>query len=352
MKKITVKTSKPYNVLIEQGILNNCGKYISEVVNTKYAALITDDIVDGLYSEKVIKSLSEYGFIVKKYVFENGEKSKCSQNLNNIYNFLAKNNITRTDCIIALGGGVTGDISGFAAATFLRGIPYIQIPTTLLAQIDSSVGGKTAINLPCGKNLVGAFKQPELVLCDPMTLKTLPDKIVSDGMAEAIKYGMIRSRELFDIIASHNLSNYFEQVDDIIYRCISIKSNIVENDEFDKGERMLLNFGHTLGHAVESYYNYSGYTHGSAVAIGMNLITQQAVKKGLCDELTSDILIKVLKAYDLPLTADAKTEELTALCSNDKKCESQSINIIICSDIGISYINKISFEEFLAFMNA
>lgn len=352
MKKITVKTSEPYNVLIEQGILNQCGKFISEVVNTKYAALITDDIVDSLYSETVIKSLNEYGFTVKKYVFENGEKSKCTQNLNNIYNFLADNNITRTDCVIALGGGVVGDITGYAAATFLRGLPYIQIPTTLLAQIDSSVGGKTAINLPCGKNLVGAFKQPKLVLCDPCTLKTLSDKIVSDGMAEAIKYGMIRSRELFDIIASHNLSNYFEQIDDIIYRCVSIKSNIVENDEFDKGERMLLNFGHTLGHAVESYYNYSTYTHGSAVAIGMNIITSQAVRHDMCDELISDVLKKVLTAYNLPLTSDADIKDLIALCSNDKKCESKSINVIICSDIGISYINKISFEEFSAFINA
>lgn len=352
MKKIAVKASKPYEVLVGKGLISQCGKLISEVTKTRYAAIITDDIVDGIYSKDVISSLEEAGFKTVRFVFKNGETSKCSDTLNRIYNFLAENNITRSDCVIALGGGVTGDITGYAAATYLRGISFIQIPTTLLAQIDSSVGGKTAINLSCGKNLVGAFKQPELVICDPLTLKTLSPEIVSDGMAEAIKYGMIRSRELFDIIASHSIDNYFDVIDDIICRCVSIKSEIVANDEFDKGERMLLNFGHTIGHAIENYFNYTGYTHGSAVAAGMHAITEQAVKHNDCSENCLKALDEVITSYKLPLVTEAPLDELVPLCSNDKKCESTSINAIICSDIGTSSIRKMPFSEFQKYMEA
>ncbi|MBQ8435696.1 MAG: 3-dehydroquinate synthase, partial [Oscillospiraceae bacterium] len=273
MQTISVKASSDYNIYIERGLLNNCGRLIADVVNTRKAAVITDDIVDGLYYKKLEKALKDEGFSVVKFVFPNGEASKSTETLNDIYNFLCENSITRSDCIIALGGGVVGDISGYAAATFLRGLKYVQIPTTLLAQIDSSVGGKTAIDLPCGKNLVGAFKQPSCVICDPDVLSTLSEKIMSDGMAEAIKYGMIRDRELFELIASHNTENVSSVIDKIIYKCISIKRDVVENDEFDTGERMILNFGHTLGHAVERYYNYETYTHGSAVAIGMYMMT-------------------------------------------------------------------------------
>ena len=350
MKKINVKATDPYDVLIEQGLIEETGRLVAGVTDSKYAAVITDDIVDGLYSEKVIASLEKAGFKVVKYVFINGESSKCFENLNKIYAFLVDNNITRSDCLIALGGGVTGDITGFAAATYLRGIKYIQIPTTLLAQIDSSVGGKTAVNLPCGKNLVGAFKQPEIVICDPAVLKTLSEKIVSDGMAEAIKYGMIRSKELFDIIAAHNSENYFEVIDDIVYRCVSIKSDIIRNDEFDKGERMLLNFGHTIGHAIESFFHYTGYTHGSAVSAGMYAITVQALRNGICDPKLPDKLSEVLNAYNLPLKTEADISELLPLCCNDKKCESSSINAIICKDIGVSEIMKMPISEFDAFM--
>lgn len=350
MKKIQVRASAPYEVLIGQGLLNNCGEIIADTVKSRYAAIITDDIVDRLYADTVTSSLEKAGFRTVKYVFKNGEASKCSENLNNIYAFLTENNITRSDCLIALGGGVTGDITGFASATYLRGLSYIQIPTTLLAQIDSSVGGKTAINLPCGKNLVGAFKQPEVVICDPLTLQTLSEEIVSDGMAEAIKYGMIRSRELFDIIASRSISDYFDVIDDIIYRCVSIKADVVANDEFDKGERMLLNFGHTIGHAIESYFHYTGYTHGSAVAAGMSAITQQAYRHGICSEETVKELDSVISSYKLPLRTEASMDELLPLCCNDKKCESTNINAIICSDIGTSEIRKMPFSDFTDFM--
>ncbi|MDE6103954.1 MAG: 3-dehydroquinate synthase, partial [Oscillospiraceae bacterium] len=205
MKKIRVQTSASYDIYIERGLIKNCGDIIANTVKTRKIAVISDNIVDKLYYNTIEASLQKSGFTVSKFVFPAGEASKSTETLNRIYAFLCENNITRSDCIIALGGGVVGDITGFAAATFLRGLDYIQIPTTLLAQIDSSVGGKTAIDLPCGKNLVGAFKQPKCVICDSDVLSTLSDEIMSDGMAEAIKYGMIRDSELFDLIASHKL---------------------------------------------------------------------------------------------------------------------------------------------------
>lgn len=341
MKKITVKASTSYDIYIERGSLKNCGNIIADTVRTRRAAVITDDIVDSLYARTVTDSLESSGFSVCKFVFKDGESSKSSQTLNEIYTFLCENNITRTDCIIALGGGVVGDITGFAAATFLRGLDYIQIPTTLLAQIDSSVGGKTAIDLPCGKNLVGAFKQPKCVICDSDTLSTLSDEIMSDGMAEAIKYGMIRDAELFELIASHNLENVSEIIDEVVYSCISIKRDVVEHDEFDTGERMILNFGHTLGHAVESYYNYKTYTHGSAVAIGMCMITARECSPQLLERLEACI-----KAYRLPTECDAPVHELLSRCSNDKKRESGSINYIICPETGKAEIKKVSVDEF------
>lgn len=341
MKTITVKASTSYNIYIERGSLKNCGKIIADTVKTHKTAVITDDIVDGLYGKTVVDSLEQSGFTVSKFVFENGESSKSTDTLNRIYTFLCENNITRTDCIIALGGGVVGDITGFAAATFLRGLDYIQIPTTLLAQIDSSVGGKTAIDLPCGKNLVGAFKQPKCVICDSDVLSTLKKEILSDGMAEAIKYGMIRDRELFELIASHKLENVSEIIDEIVYKSVSIKRDVVENDEFDTGERMILNFGHTLGHAIESYYNYETYTHGSAVAIGMCMITQKE-----CNPEMLETLKKCVLAYKLPIQCDAPMEELLKRCSNDKKRESGSINYIVCPVIGKAEIKKVTVAEF------
>lgn len=350
MKTVTVNASKKYDIFIERGILADCGKYISECVKSKKFAVITDDIVDALYSSTVIKSLSDYGLTAVKFVFEHGEESKCSDTLNRIYTFLCENNITRSDCIIALGGGVTGDMAGYAAGTFLRGLPYIQIPTTLLAQIDSSVGGKTAIDLPCGKNLVGVFKQPECVICDPDTLDTLSDEILSDGMAEAVKYGMIRDKSLFELIAGHNTENVHEVIEDIIFRCISIKRDVVEADEFDKGERMILNFGHTLGHAVESFYHYKTYTHGSAVAVGMLMITERALENNTGSKEMLDRLHKCIKAYNLPDSVSADMKELAPLCLNDKKRESSHTNIIICDEIGHCNIVRLSIDDFMKYM--
>lgn len=350
MKIVSVKASQNYDVLIERGLIKKTGKIMNDLVKSKRVALITDDIVDSLYSDTVIKSLNEYGFDVYKYVFPNGEQSKCMENLSKIYDFLCKNSITRTDSIIALGGGVVGDITGYASATYLRGIDYIQIPTTLLAQVDSSVGGKTAIDIPAGKNLVGAFKQPKCVICDIDTLKTLKRETFSDGMAEVIKYGMIRQQELFNILASHNMENIMEVIDDVVFRCVSIKRDVVQNDEFDKGERMILNFGHTLGHAVEGYYHYEKYTHGSAVAIGMSIITEKALKMNIGSKSMLNSLLTCIKNYELPTSVSVDIKELLPFCCNDKKRESNNINIILCEEIGKCIIKKLSIDDFYKFM--
>lgn len=344
MKKIRVKTSKPYDVLIERGSIENCGRYIAEIAKTERAAIITDDIVEKLYGDTVIKSLKENGFECELFSFKNGEASKSLSVLSDIYDFLSESNITRNDLVIALGGGVVGDITGFAAATFLRGIDFVQIPTTLLAQIDSSVGGKTAIDLKCGKNLAGAFKQPVLVICDSSSLTTLTLDILADGMAEAIKYGMIRDKSLFDLISEHNLENVQDVMDEIVYTCIDIKRDVVENDEFDRGERMILNFGHTIGHAIEGYHNYVNYTHGKGVAAGMCYITRR-----FAPEL-SETLEKCVKAYGLPIDSEASMAELLPFCSKDKKRESDNINYIVCQEIGKAQIRKNSVEEFNKFM--
>lgn len=342
MRKIHVNTSNQYDIIIGSYILDECGNILKDVTNASKIVVVTDDVVDFLYSEKVLNSLKKSGFIVTKFVFPNGEASKCYETLNNLYDFLANNEITRSDCLIALGGGVVGDLTGYASATFLRGIDFVQIPTTLLAQVDSSIGGKTAIDIPAGKNLVGAFKQPLTVICDISTLSTLNPETFSDGMGEVVKYAMIRSCELFEILNKKDINNNLE---DVICRCIDIKRQIVENDEFDRGERMLLNFGHTFGHAIEKIQNFTGLSHGSAVSVGMCIITEFAVKQGLCSEDTYTSLKNCLKKYSLPLSVDIPFEELVKHCVNDKKRDAGDINLVISTEIGKSELRKVPINS-------
>ena len=283
-------------------------------------------------SEREVYFSAKSKMYVEKYL---------SVTLNKIYDFLCAGEITRHDIIIALGGGVTGDMAGFAAATYLRGIDFVQIPTTLLAQIDSSVGGKTAIDISGGKNLVGAFKQPLLVICDTNTLGTLSPEIFSDGMAEAIKYGMIKDKALFEQIASRNYNTISDIIDELVYKCIDIKRQVVENDEFENGERMILNFGHTIGHAVECYYNYEKYTHGCGVAVGMCYITS----KCCCDEVFRR-LEACVRAYNLPTAVSADISQLLPYCSKDKKRAGSNISYIVCPEIGKAEIRRASVKEF------
>ena len=328
--------AKSYQIEIAAGLLDKAGAKIRSVSKAQRAAIISDSNVDELYGERLQKSLEGSGFVVTRIVFPAGEKSKCLAELAKIYDRLAAAGITRSDLVVALGGGVTGDLGGFAAATFLRGIDYVQVPTSLLAQIDSSVGGKVAVDLPAGKNLVGNFYQPKLVLIDTELLRTLPVRFLHDGLAEAIKYGCIRDKALFEKIAAmRDDEELLANIGGIVERCCAIKAEIVEHDEFDTGERMVLNFGHTIGHAVEKCCGYTDYTHGEGVGIGMALLTRQTEKLGLTAPGTADAICQVLQKYNLPVDAPYAEADLLAGIGMD---------LIILKEIGSSFLQKTDWQ--------
>ena len=342
MKKVEVKATKNYQVLIGSNILEQSGAYIAEVIKPCTAIIISDDNVQQLYGETVSNSLQKQGFKVQQYTIAHGESSKNIQTLTELWRFLAAEKITKSDIIVALGGGVVGDLSGFAAATYLRGIRFVQIPTSLLAMVDASVGGKTAVDLPEGKNLVGAFWQPSLVLCDCAALKTLPAQYLLDGWAEVIKYGFIADAELLDMLAEAS-----EPSEEIIARCVENKRRLVEADEYDKGSRQLLNLGHTLGHAIEKCSNYQ-ISHGQAVAIGMILIAKAAVKRGWCEKEVLAKMLAMTAKYQLPQSTIYQAEELKEAALRDKKRLGASINLVIPVKIGESRLKKIDVTELLA----
>ncbi len=346
--KIDVKVeSGSYPIFIEKGLLDEIGQGIRNIYKGKKIAVITDSNVDGLYGEKVVRSISEAGFEVCRIVVKAGEESKSFDTLLEVYNKLLDFRINRGDIIAALGGGVIGDMAGFAASTFLRGIPFIQIPTTLLAQVDSSVGGKVAVDLPRGKNLVGSFYQPKAVFIDPSLLTTLNEKFFNDGMGEVIKYGAIRDKDLFHSLMKYeNKEALLKEIDKIIYICCSIKAAVVEADEKDTGERMLLNFGHTIGHAVEQFYKYTTYSHGEAVAMGMYAITKLGEELGMTKPGTSEEIKEVLIKYNLPWTLpEIKSEVIIETIGHDKKNIGDSMNFILLESIGKSFIQKIDTNQ-------
>lgn len=333
--KINVKTSHSnYDIIIENGAFCHIADYTYDLIEGKKVFIVTDDNVDRLYGEKLLCKFSDYE--VSKLVLPHGETTKSMEYLGKIYSAMASFGMSRTDILIAFGGGVIGDLAGFAASTFLRGIDFIQVPTTLLSQVDSSVGGKVAIDLPEGKNLVGSFYPPVRVIIDPDMLSTLPKRVFSDGMAEVIKYGAIRDSELFN----HLMGDI--DIGWVIQRCVNIKKTVVQNDEFDTGERMILNFGHTFGHVVEKLTGYTEYTHGEAVAIGMLRITEKSEAMGITKQGTSAKLRELLVKYNLvfdeyTFDSDLAREVLTL----DKKSTKDYINYIMITDIGEVIINKL-----------
>jgi 3-dehydroquinate synthase len=349
MKKITLTATGKYDILVENGLLEKTGELTRSVSKALKAAVITDSTVVDLYSKTVLQSLGAAGFETSLFVFPAGEGSKTHKTLLDIYSFLADNDITRSDIIIALGGGVTGDMAGFAAATFLRGIDFIQVPTSLLAQVDSSVGGKTGVDLVQGKNLVGAFYQPRLVICDPTVLKTLSPRIFSDGMAELVKYSFIKDFNLFEQI------NSADKIDDILFdmicRSIEIKRDVVENDEKEKGERMLLNFGHTMGHAIEKVYNFSTYMHGEAVAMGMVLAAQAGEANGITQKGTSEQIKSLLIKVGLPVECRVNIKELAKAAVNDKKRSGGIINLVMLKQLGEAFTLKLPISELERFFS-
>ena len=324
MKQIQVNASQNYLVHVGHGLLAEAGDTIRNVTKASRVCIVSDNHVWPLYGKTVTESLTNSGLKYVSFVFPAGETSKNANNYIQLLNFCAENGITRSDCIIALGGGVVGDLAGFAAASYLRGISYIQIPTTLLAMVDSSVGGKTGIDLPAGKNLCGAFWQPAAVLCDLDTLNSLPKENFQDGCAEVIKYAILFDPELFDHLETQGLGFHQE---DVVARCITHKRDVVEQDELDKGQRMLLNLGHTLGHAIEHCSEYS-ISHGKAVAIGMAMVSNASK----CPD--TDRILALLDAFGLPTKTDFTVQQLLQAALMDKKRSADQIHLILPACVG------------------
>ena len=346
MTTVTVRASRPYEVTIGRGLLDTVGRQAAGQWKGRSAAVVSDSTVAPLYLNRVKDSLERAGFRIHSFVFPAGEDQKNGGTYLKLLEFLAARRLTRADGLIALGGGVVGDLAGFAAATFLRGIGFLQLPTTLLAAVDSSVGGKTAIDLTNGKNLAGAFYQPQAVLCDLDTLDTLPAEVFADGCAEVIKYGMIGDPAL---LARLETVDFRADPEELVARCVAQKRDLVEQDEFDTGARQLLNLGHTLGHGVEAC---SGYTvsHGRAVAIGMTLVTRAAVAFGRCPAEVLPRLRRLLERYGLPDATAYSAQALYEKTLSDKKRSGDTISLVVPIAWGASQLVRIPVSELPAWI--
>lgn len=363
MPTITVQLgNRHYPVLIESGMLGYLGLMMRNVLGgTSTVLIVTDDNVAPLYLKKVQASLKEAGFTAHAVVLPHGEQTKCLDALITLYNDLCALGLTRSDMILALGGGVIGDLAGLAAATYLRGIRFVQVPTTLLAQVDSSVGGKVAVDLPQGKNLVGAFYQPEAVFCDPETLRTLTDEYWRDGLGEVVKYGCIGNEKLFqqlEFCACGGRDALMNEIELILTQCVQHKADVVAQDERDTGLRMTLNFGHTVAHAVETCQHYEGLRHGEAVALGMHVITRLSEQKGMTAPGTAKRLDALLEKLGMPMALPAIPEgDLLAAMGHDKKNAGKVLRVVLLEKIGQCFIHEtdtgffqgITAKEFASF---
>ena len=347
MKSLRVNLGEnSYDIIIGSKILNKIGDYVKSDGGKIF--VISDTNVAPIFANTVIDSLLEKGYESKLHVLEAGEPTKSIKSIEPLYSSMLAFNLTRKDLIVTLGGGVIGDLGGFVASTYLRGVPFVQVPTSLLAQVDSSVGGKVAVDLPEGKNLVGSFYQPKLVFIDTDVLYDLPDRFYIDGMAEIIKYGCIKDKELFETLEGiKSREEFMQKVEDIVYTCCDIKRKVVEVDERDTGERMLLNFGHTYGHAIEKYYKFRGYTHGQAVAIGMVFITKISEKLGLTKKGCAERIENILKNYGLPTSDPTPAKELISAMLNDKKNMGKKLFVVLLKEIGESFTYPTNAEFFL-----
>ncbi len=343
MKRIQVNTKPSYEVLIGPGVLSESGAYLKGLFPDSRLAVITDSTVAPLYLETARESLTAAGYTVSTHVFPAGEASKNFVTLSGILEFLASVPLTRTDCLIALGGGVAGDMAGFAAACYLRGIRYVQMPTTLLSAVDSSVGGKTAIDLKAGKNLAGAFLQPSAVLCDTDCLRSLPPEVFADGAAEAVKTGVLCDESLFALFEDGSLT---VNPAEVIARCVAYKAGVVERDEREQGERKLLNLGHTIGHAIEKCSGYR-IPHGHAVAAGLAIMARSAERQGMTEEPVADRICACLKAQNLPVVTEYPPAMLAEAAGADKKRSGDEITIIVPRKIGRCALEKIPVSGLL-----
>lgn len=346
MQRIRVDTGKAYDVVIGSGILGDCGEAVA-ALGKPYdkVAVISDDKVHRLYGTTVRESFGAAGFTVAEFVFPHGEASKSVKTLTEACGFLCDRFVTRKSLVVALGGGVVGDLAGFAAAIYQRGVDYIQIPTTFLAAIDSSVGGKTAVNIPQGKNLLGAFWQPELVWCDVDTLSTLSAENFREGVAEAVKYGCILDEKLFAAMRDHGFG---ENLPGIITRCVELKAEVVRQDERDNGLRAVLNFGHTLGHGIEKLSAF-GISHGKAVAIGMSLAARAGEAAGLTPAGTPAQIEELLLQNGVSADCPYPMIEVCRASLGDKKREGGKINLILLEKLGKAFIHPVPADGLEAF---
>lgn len=335
--ELLMELENPYKIIIENGALNKANDYIKEVYKNKELFIITDKRVGDIYFNDLVKNLKDFN--THSIVIEGYEKAKSIQNYEFLLNELVNKGLKRSHMIIALGGGVIGDLAGFVASSIYRGVDFIQIPTSLLAQVDSSIGGKVAINLESGKNLAGAFYQPKLVIIDPNTLNTLPKREFSCGMAELIKSAVIGDKNLLSKLDG-NIT------EEIIKEALEVKKHVVEVDQFDTGLRMILNFGHTFGHAIEKKYGYGHFTHGEAISIGMLMALNIGIKLGITNSKIYDIVKDILGKYDLP-NYELDIKEYLELIKLDKKNINGTINLILIKEIGEAIIYKVDENELL-----
>lgn len=349
--KIEVRTDRPYTVTVERGAIDRLGEVVRPLKKPgTRVMLISDSNVTPLYGERARASLEGAGFPVSGFVFQAGEEHKQIATVCDMYKALSEGGFTRTDLIVTLGGGVTGDMGGFAAATFLRGMDFLQVPTTMVSQCDASVGGKTGVDLPFGKNLVGAFHQPIAVVTDPDALATLPKHFFNDGLGEVIKHGAIADRELFEALekgAAAEQSFAPDDLEKVVGRSISIKRDFVEADTRDTGRRMILNFGHTCGHALEKLHNFKGLSHGEAVGIGMVLACKVGEKLGVTEPGTGERIANVLGSYGMPTEPGFSPEEIVKATALDKKSDGDTLRFILVPRIGESLIRPMTRQELL-----
>ncbi|MBS6282668.1 MULTISPECIES: 3-dehydroquinate synthase [Intestinimonas] len=343
---------RSYDIHIAPGRLDDTGKLCQHVLpRATRLAVVTDDTVGGLYAHRLLQSLWARGYTASVISLPAGEQTKSLHNLGVLYDSFMEMGLTRTDAVVALGGGVVGDLAGFAAATILRGVDFVQVPTTLLAQVDSSVGGKVAIDLPAGKNLAGAFWQPRLVVMDPEVLDTLEDKTFSDGMAEVIKYGCIRDAAFFRALEkTPSRRAVMENIESVLYTCCDLKRAVVEKDERDTGERMVLNFGHTLGHAYEKAGHYETWTHGQAVAAGMCLAARLGAALGVTPAGVPERVEALVSAFGLPTRIPCTQADYAAAVGLDKKGTGEQITLVLLEDLGRAVLHRMSKRELLGLL--
>ncbi len=347
MITVPVRGDAPYEIQIDAGLLDRVGAQIRPLTKAQSVLVISDSNVAPLYGQRVVASLEAAGFSADLFVFPAGEAHKKLDTVESMLEALQKAHLTRSDLVVALGGGVTGDMAGFAAAIYLRGIDFVQIPTTLLAQIDSSVGGKTGCDLSFGKNLAGAFHNPLAVYMDPDTLSTLPAHFLLDGMGEAVKYGCIFSEPLFTRLEREDFRTFLPE---LIQACVELKRDVVEEDFKESGRRTLLNFGHTLGHAIEKEQNYVGLSHGRAVSVGMALVTRASEARGLTAPGTYARLAALLERLGLPTSVEIAPARLCQAALSDKKLRGSTLRLVYLRAIGDSDLYALPGTELPAFL--